>query len=178
MNEQQVENLHNTNKTNEVLDDKHEEDGQRAKEMEVVADVDSGTVADDVGVFMQSKELNKGKDKVGDDDWTMPLMDNFNTSAYEVSTQSMESFDEKQDDSGQQIIYMDDDQNVDIMVASTPVRSSSNFDVKSGQKGGTSVKSWADMAEEEGRVSSPPTRSKLSLVAPAFVQAVSWFFHL
>ncbi|MCD7460737.1 hypothetical protein HAX54_044317 [Datura stramonium] len=35
MNEQKVENFHNTHGTNAGLDYEHEEDGQRAKEMEV-----------------------------------------------------------------------------------------------------------------------------------------------
>ncbi|KAJ8529568.1 hypothetical protein K7X08_036403 [Anisodus acutangulus] len=70
MNEQQVDNLHNNNMTNEVLDDKHEKDGQQAKEMEATVDSNSGIVVDDVGVSMQSKELSKGKDKVSDGDWT------------------------------------------------------------------------------------------------------------
>ncbi|KAJ8552782.1 hypothetical protein K7X08_020175 [Anisodus acutangulus] len=71
MTEKKVENLHNTKNTNEVLDNKLEEDGQRAKEMEVTVDVDSGRVVNDVGVSMKSKKLRKGKDKVGDDDWTV-----------------------------------------------------------------------------------------------------------
>ncbi|KAK4345516.1 hypothetical protein RND71_035692 [Anisodus tanguticus] len=33
----------------------------------------------------------------------------------------------------------------------------------------SSVKSWADMVEEEGKVSSPPMSSKLNSVTPAFV---------
>ncbi|KAK4339695.1 hypothetical protein RND71_041157 [Anisodus tanguticus] len=69
MNEQQVENLHNNNRTNEVLDDEHEKDGQRAKEMEAAVDLNSRIIVDDVGVSMQSKELSKGKDKAGDGDW-------------------------------------------------------------------------------------------------------------
>ncbi|MCD7465378.1 hypothetical protein HAX54_001193 [Datura stramonium] len=41
MNDQQVKNFDNTNRTNEVLDDEHEKDGQRAKEIEPTVDVDS-----------------------------------------------------------------------------------------------------------------------------------------
>ncbi|KAK4374184.1 hypothetical protein RND71_004861 [Anisodus tanguticus] len=58
---------------------------------------------------------------------------------------------------------------VDKIIASTPAHSSNNIETKSDQKGCTSVRSWADMVEEEEKVSSPPMCSKLSPVAPAFV---------
>ncbi|MCD7470387.1 hypothetical protein HAX54_010187 [Datura stramonium] len=63
-----------------------------------------------------------------------PLMNTINNSAYEVATQFTESLGEKQGDSGQQLISMGNDQNLDIMVISTPVHSTNNFDTKSGQK--------------------------------------------
>ncbi|KAJ8550094.1 hypothetical protein K7X08_033801 [Anisodus acutangulus] len=235
MNEQEVENFHNTNGTDEVLDDKHEEDEQRSKEMEVAVHVDSGTVADDVGVSMKSKELRKCKDKIGDNDWTVvthkqgvgtvvdtlvrdnelnfvmkqgvqsnsskkiichkpfdalsvreeqppslgnpqgahpklanmlmqqhaaslvcpfpilkPLMDNLNTSAYEVSMQSMESFGEKQYDSGHQLIYVDNDQNMDKTWSQLQCAQPTISTLRGGKKGSMSVKSLADMAEKEG----------------------------
>ncbi|KAJ8547881.1 hypothetical protein K7X08_021117 [Anisodus acutangulus] len=56
-----------------------------------------------------------------------PLMVTLNTSAFEIPTQSMESFDEQHDDSGKQLIPTENDQYMDNIVASTQAHSSNKF---------------------------------------------------
>lgn len=75
-------------------------------------------------------------------------------SAFEIPTQSIESFDEQCDDSGQQLMLIENDQIVDDVVASTPAHSSNKVKTKSDPKSGTNLKSWADMTEKERQVSS------------------------
>ncbi|PHT29334.1 hypothetical protein CQW23_31070 [Capsicum baccatum] len=71
MNQKQLENFHNTNWNNDVVDDEHGKDGQKVKQIEAAAEVDSGIVKDNFGVSMQAKELNKGNNTTNDENWTM-----------------------------------------------------------------------------------------------------------
>lgn len=80
-------------------------------------------------------------------------MISLDVSAFEIPTQSMESFDEQCDDSGQQLMLIENDQDVDDGVASTPAHSSNKVETKSDPKSGTNLKSWVDMAEKERQVS-------------------------
>ncbi|KAJ8570730.1 hypothetical protein K7X08_037702 [Anisodus acutangulus] len=62
-----------------------------------------------------------------------PLIVTMNTSAFEIPTQSMDSFGEKHDDSGKQLIPTENDQDFDKIVASTTAHSRNKVETKSDQ---------------------------------------------
>ncbi|MCD7471694.1 hypothetical protein HAX54_012309 [Datura stramonium] len=78
------------------------------------------------------------------------LIVTLNISIFEIPTQYMELSGKQHDDSVQQLIPIRNDQDVNKIVASTLTHLSNKFETKSDQKGGTSVKSCADMTEDQG----------------------------
>ncbi|PHT69905.1 hypothetical protein T459_25009 [Capsicum annuum] len=98
-----------------------------------------------------------------------PLMAKLDASTCEIPSPSMESIGEQRDNFRHKLLFKGNEQDVDGVVVLTPTRSNNKVEAKSGQKSGTNIKSWADMAEEEKQASSPLTCSKLSPATSEFM---------